>query len=132
MPSSNHENPRRVLIVDASKDSRDVLRTILERRGVRILEAQEARRGLEVLREYHPDVVVLDLESSSADDEAVQAAYDFEVESSNASLVVLGNLRAHGTTGSHVVHKPYHYGPLIRKIEQLVERSSLSRHRLAG
>lgn len=132
MQSSNKDGPARVLIVDESEDSRDVFRTILERRGVRILEAPEARRGLEILREQHPEVVVLDLENCAADEAAVQSAYGAEVESTNATLVVLGNLLTDGAFGSHVVHKPYHYGPLIRKIEELVEGSLPADRRLIG
>ncbi len=119
----------RVLIVDESQDSRDVFRTILERRGVRILEAPEARSGLEILRDQQPEVVVLDLECCQAD---LQTAFGAEAESHNAALVVLGNLRSGHTAGGHVVHKPYHYGPLIRKIEQLVDGSMSGRRKLAG
>jgi CheY-like chemotaxis protein len=132
MQSSNKQCSARVLIVDESQDSRDVFRTILERRGVRMLEAPEARRGLEILREQHPEVVVLDLESCAADEAEFQTAYGAEVESTNATLVVLGNLLTDVASGSHVVHKPYHYGPLIRKIEQLVEGSLTKDRKLVG
>jgi CheY-like chemotaxis protein len=37
---------RRVLIVNGSKDSREVLKTALERRGLEILEADAATEGL--------------------------------------------------------------------------------------
>jgi CheY-like chemotaxis protein len=132
MPSTTKKCPARVLIVDESQDSRDVFRTVLERKGVRILEAPEAQSGLQILKDLHPDVVVLDLESCAADHIAVQDAFGAEVQSTNASLVVLGNLRADDSLGSHVVHKPYHYGPLIRKIEQLVDGSSADRCRAVG
>jgi DNA-binding NtrC family response regulator len=123
MESPNNPSSARVLIVDESQDSRDVIRTMLERRGVRILEAPEATSGLAILRQQHPEVVVLDLESCTADPSAWPTAFGAEVESNNAALVVLGNLRAEDAVGSYVVHKPYHYGPLIRKIEQLVDDS---------
>ena len=40
-----------VLIVDRSAESREVLRTLLERRGIRTLETNEAREGLQILRD---------------------------------------------------------------------------------
>lgn len=118
-------HPKRVLLVDKSDDSRDVIRTVLERRGVEIYEAPSARTGLELLREHRPDVVVLDLEADAAEDAQVRAAYDSELASNSAEMVILGNLRQDQLpTGKHVVRKPYHYGPLIQKIEQLVQQDA--------
>jgi PleD family two-component response regulator len=129
MSDQSSDQPGRVLIVDRSEESRDVFRTVLERRGVEIYEAREARQGLEILRRLRPDVVVLDLEADAADDAAIQAAYGNELASHNAEMVVLGNLRRAGLfDDTHLVRKPYHYGPLIRKIEQLVEHSARLRH----
>ena len=128
MSDRSPDHRKRVLIVDRSDDSRDVFRTVLERRGVVIYEAQGARQGLEMLRRHRPEVVVLDLESEAADDASVQAAYGSELASHNAEIVVLGNLHRPGLSDeAHLVRKPYHYGPLIRKIEQLVEHSACSR-----
>lgn len=124
MPGQLSDRRRRVLIVDQSEESRDVLRTVLERRGVEILEAPEARQGLSLLRQLRPEVVVLDMEAESADDLTVFAAMDRELALQHGEMVVLGNLRrGQASESSHLVPKPYHYGPLIRKIEQLVEQS---------
>ncbi len=125
LDQSQPTHSRRVLIVDQSDDSRDVIRMALERRGVEIFEAPSAQAGLEMLRLHRPDVVVLDLESEAAEDAQVCAAYDSELESHCAEMVILGNLRRdRRTTDKHVMRKPYHYGPLIQKIEQLVSQPS--------
>lgn len=125
MPNLASDHPKRVLLVDQSDDSRDVLRTVLERRGVEIFEAPTARTGLEMLRQHHPDVIVLDLEAEAANDVTVRAAYDNERASNRAEMVILGNLRQdQQTADQHIVRKPYHYGPLIQKIEQLVGQAT--------
>ena len=60
--------------------------------------------------------------AEAADDAQIRAAYDSEVASNSAEMVILGNLRQdHPASDKHVVRKPYHYGPLIQKIEQLVQ-----------
>ncbi len=120
-PGSGHA--RSVLLVDQSDDSRNVIRTVLERRGVEIFETPSARRGLEILRQYHPDVVVLDLETDAADDAQIRRDYDDEAASHQVEMVILGNLRQDSSApDKHVIRKPYHYGPLIEKIEQLAQR----------
>jgi CheY-like chemotaxis protein len=98
---------------------------VLERRGVQILEATDARQGLEIVRQQRPEVVVLDLEAATADDALVRAAFESELADHRAELVILGNLRRSDVTSDQcLVRKPYHYGPLIRKIEQLIEHSA--------
>ena len=56
------DGQRSVLIVDSSEETQEVLRTALERRGMRILAANRAGPGLELAQEHHPDLIVLDLE----------------------------------------------------------------------
>jgi DNA-binding response OmpR family regulator len=111
------------LIVDQSEETREVLRTALERPSTRILEASRADRGLELAREHHPDVIVLDLEIDAASLEGLAADYNAESQAHQTPLVLLGSarrVRQNFPDGQFVV-KPYHYGPLIRKIELLLE-----------
>jgi len=120
-------SPRdRVLIVDQSEDSREVLRTALERRGVQTLEASGARQGIELARQHHPRVIVLDLEADAAGDEHVQAQFDTESKDHDSRLVVLGRTARYERTlpKDRIVSKPYHYAPLIRTIERLLGTSA--------
>lgn len=116
----------RVVLVESSSDARAVLRLALEHRGLEVFEADGARRGLEMARVHQPEVIVLDLEAEAADEEDIQ--HDFaEAAAKNASaLVVLGKARYLGAlpTGSEVA-KPYHYAPLIHKIEALAASRTL-------
>ena len=111
-----------VLIIDNSEDSRQVLRTALERRGVEIFETGHAKRGLELARQHHPTLIVMDLEAVAVDDVSVRDNLDFEAENTQTPVVILGNLCKKRTIRPNCsfVRKPYHYGPLIRKIEQLL------------
>ena len=111
-----------VLIIDRSEDSRQVLKTALERRGFQTMESLTAGDGLEMVRMHHPELVVLDLEAIPANEPSVRVQLDLETEPSQTPIVILGNLRKNEVLPPHclVVRKPYHYGPLIRKIEQMV------------
>ena len=111
-----------VLIVDESQESRDVLRTVLERRGMQIWEASGARQGLEIAQHHHPDVIVLDMDAEFAEDSSIQAGFDVESRDHHSSLLVLGKARKYSrqVPSDCVLAKPYHYGPLVHKIEQLL------------
>ena len=139
---------RSVLIVDRSPETREVLQTALERRGVRTLSTGRAERGLKLARQHHPDLVVLDLEM---DDLPAEQFADYGADGNRPipilaetkigavpccageasppqcqpRLVLLGSLRrqADRLPGGEFMAKPYHYGPLIRRIEELLDNT---------
>ena len=119
---TTHRNRSTVLIIDGSEDSRHVLRTALERRGVQIFEAQYAKTGLELARKHRPTVIVLDSEAIPADDPSVRDSLGLETANQGTPIVVLGSIPKSETLQPRqsVVRKPYHYGPLVRKIEELL------------
>lgn len=113
---------RSVLIVDHSEDTREVLQTALRRRGLRILAASRAGTGLELARRHRPDLIVLDLELDDSGPDHLSARFAEQSRTDHTRLVMLGSLRR-GRTGlpdGEFVPKPYHYGPLIRRIEELL------------
>lgn len=124
--------PPSVLIVDQSEDSREVLRTILGRRGVRIWEAQDGSCGLALARDHHPRVIVLDVDAvagpacgdDAADDYDLCDEYAQQADQDRTSLVLLGTARRPGDAAREFIKKPYHYGGLIRKIEELLAESA--------
>ncbi len=118
--AQNHSSS--VLVVDEYSESVEVLRTILERQGVSVLEARAADTGLEVMRTAHPRVVVLDLEDTANDDATIQSAFEAETLRNASSLVILGKARMTGNSQGQVIDKPYQYGQLIRTIELLLAR----------
>ena len=117
----------RVLIVDQSRDSREVLRTALARRGVQTYETSHARTGLELAQRYQPDVIVVDLEAfwpnQDADASTVCRQFDSGSARHRASLVFLGEARGDNRPlpTARFIRKPYHYAPLIRTILECLQ-----------
>ncbi len=116
-------SPRSVLIVDGSADSRDVLRTALERRGLEIFEAARADEGLILARQHKPSLIVLDLDIDARSAENLPLEFEQTARGEQTPLVLLGNIRRPSDDVCKFVAKPYHYAPLIRKIEQLVAQA---------
>jgi len=114
-------SPPSVLIVDPSEETREVLKTALERRGLRILAASRTRQGLELARFHRPDLVVLDLESPGPGPKDTYDRFAREVSERPTHLILLGSCRLPDRSpGPEFVRKPYHYGPLVRRIEELL------------
>ena len=111
-----------VLIIDRSHETRDVLRLALERRGLRVLHAPDAAVGWALARLHHPELVVLDLESDEVAKPSVRE-FAAAVEQQRGTLVILGNpvLEGNFPVGEFIA-KPYHYKPLVLKIEELLRK----------
>jgi CheY-like chemotaxis protein len=116
--------PKSVLIVEPSAEEREVLRTVLARRGLTIFEADAAQAGLELARQHQPDVIVLDLEAEPAD-AAWPDRYDAASPGNRPSLIVLGKARRdESLPAGQIIAKPYHFAPLVQKIEQLAAKAA--------
>lgn len=123
MEGATLDGRRSVLIVDHSEETREVLQTALRRRGLRTFASGRAAPGLELARRHHPDLIVLDLELDEADPGSFCGAFAQQSQADRSDLVMLGSVRrAMGDPPEgEFVAKPYHYGPLIRRIEELLD-----------
>ena len=103
-----------------------MLQTALELRGLRTFSAGRAVAGLELARRHHPDLIVLDMELDQSSPDDLWAPFAEQSRAEGASLVMLGTVRRcrSGLPQGEFVAKPYHYKPLIRKIEELLDTTS--------
>ena len=114
-----------VLIVDSSDDNREVLRTVLSRRGIRTIEADQAQQGLELARIHRPDVIVLDVDEEQFGGEQISDQFAEEAGDDRSQLIVVGRFsREKSSRGSRMVSKPYHFGALVHTIEQLAAKAA--------
>jgi DNA-binding NtrC family response regulator len=113
---------RSVLIVDGSEENREVLQTVLERRGIGTRVASRPREGERLARQSPPDLIVYDLDSVRFS-EQVSSDHWLENPSHPAAVLFLGTLRRQcpSLPQGEFMAKPYHYGPLICKIEELLQ-----------
>ncbi len=112
----------RVLIVDRCAESREVLRTILQSRGADTLEADRPEEACDLADEFRPDLIVFDVDSDhSAAHEATNHLRE-TAGRTDTPIVILGTLRrpCGKLRAGQVLAKPYHYGTLIRRIDDLL------------
>jgi len=115
-----HASPS-VLIVDRSEETREVLETALKKRGIRTFAASRAQNGAELARSQRPDLIVLDLEVAPAEPDALCSKFEQGWDTDEPAMVLLGTMvNRPSNPSSEIVAKPYHYGPLIRKIEEIL------------
>ena len=57
----------KILVIDDEQDIRNLLDTLLRRKGYDVVLAESGRKGLELFRRERPDVIVLDLKMPEMD-----------------------------------------------------------------
>ncbi len=112
----------RVLIIDRSRESRDVLSSLLARQGAEVLECRETSRAAQLADAESPDLILVDVEDRQTICEDSAARLMASAARNHAPIVVLGATKrsASPLPTSEFVAKPYQYATLIRRIEELL------------
>jgi CheY-like chemotaxis protein len=117
----------RVLVVDDEPDVLLLCRLNLQQRGHELLEASEGGRGLELARERHPDVIVLDLMMPGMDGYQVLEALQRDAATSGIPVLVLtakslraDRERSHGLGAVAFLTKPFLPSELCEMVDSLV------------
>jgi len=111
-----------ILIVDASSESREVLSALLARHGISTIEARRPEQAIELTDRHQPDLILFDADSERCPQgNAASRLYD-AADCSDTPMVILGTVPRpeQQYPPGQFVSKPYHYGPLIRRIEALL------------
>jgi len=61
------QSSRTILVVDDFDDTRLLLRTWLEKRGFRVVEAEDGIRAVATAQEVRPDLIIMDVEMPEMD-----------------------------------------------------------------
>ncbi|MEP7355302.1 MAG: response regulator [Acidobacteriota bacterium] len=65
--AKNGEAPKRVLIADDKSTGRELVRTVLEKRGYEVFEARDGIEALDAAQRIRPDLIILDLHMPGLD-----------------------------------------------------------------
>ena len=114
----------RVLIVDQSAESREVLSALLARSGTAAIEASRAGEAVLLAEKLRPQLIVLDADSDPSEDREATRQLTTTALRTNTPIVLLGKITGAEIPidASDLLAKPYHYGQLIRRIEAVLEQ----------
>jgi CheY-like chemotaxis protein len=117
----------RVLVVDDEPDVLLLCRLNLQQRGHELLEAADGSTALEIARELHPDVIVLDLMLPGISGYDVLEALQRDAETTDIPVLVLtakslraDRERSHGLGASAFLTKPFLPNELCEMVDSLV------------
>jgi DNA-binding response OmpR family regulator len=93
---------------------------------LQVWEAADGDNGLRLARKHRPNVILLDMDAEGTN-AAICEQYADQANLDASSLVLLGTARRAPSPSGEFVSKPYHYAPLVRKIEALLEQATRGR-----
>jgi CheY-like chemotaxis protein len=118
----------RILVVDDEPDVLLLCRLNLQQRGHEMLEAPDGSRALELARDRHPDVIVLDLMLPGMSGYDVLEALQRDEGTSDIPVLVLtakslraDRERSHGLGASAFLTKPFLPNELCEMVDSLVD-----------
>lgn len=121
-----------ILIVDSNEDTRRRMRQVMEDEGYQTLEATTGADCLEMCIQSHPDLVLLDYESSWLD--GVPCCQRFPV-SSQAIILMLTHLSDADSIdqmfeigAADYITKPIHWSVLQHRAKRLLQRFQSEQH----
>ena len=121
-----------ILCIEDEPEMIDLMRLILERRGFRFVGAEGGQKGLDLLKEIHPDLVLLDLMMPGVDGWEVyrQIKADDELKDIPVIVVTAKAQSIDKVLGLHIarvddyITKPFGPQQLVESITHVIEKAS--------
>lgn len=109
-------NGRRVLVVDGLAETEEVLKAVLEPRGLQVNRVRAALAGQELRDCGRPNVVVVHEDEARPETAGLDGL-------NRIPRVVIGSTKGPTGTddGRNYLQQPFQYGELIQMIEQLLD-----------
>ena len=122
---------KRILIVEDNELNRDVLSRRLKRRGFEVLIAADGLNGIEMARQYQPNLILLDLALPQIDGWECARRLKTEAETERIPIIALSahamvddRQRALDAGCEEFGTKPIDFPGLLQKMERLLQATS--------
>lgn len=128
----NQENPRRVVYIEDDPEMIDLVSMILSRRGFTVKGAHGGRKGLEMVTQELPDLILLDLMMPGMDGWEVYQQIKANEQTHNIPVIVVTAkaqpidrvLGLHIAKVDDYISKPFHPQELLNSIEKVLNPAS--------
>jgi PAS domain S-box-containing protein len=109
--------PKRVLIVDDDRDTRQILRMSLEMDGFEVMEAATGREGVRQAKEHLPDAITLDMIMPDGDGRWVLSELQGNPLTAAIPVIVVSGAGPDETvTSGPILHKPFDPTDLVSTV----------------
>jgi DNA-binding response OmpR family regulator len=128
----NNTNVKRIICIEDEPEMIDLIQLILSRRGFEVIGASGGKEGLQIVRDTHPDLVLLDLMMPEMDGWEVYQQMKAEESTRNIPVIIV-TAKAQNidkVLGLHIakvddyIAKPFGPQELIDSVEKILNKQS--------
>ena len=126
---SRAKRTKRILVIDDEASATYLLTTLLERQGHETVAVNDSRRAVDEIREFEPDVILLDINMPIFSGYQIARAVQADRALRHIPIVAVTSLdddehlrRSLEVGIRHQITKPFHTGELCELIERLTGR----------
>ena len=119
---------KKILIIDDEFDFVESLQIILEQENYECMTAHEGKKGLQLAREWKPDLIILDIMLPGMDGYKVCRDLKFDVRLKQIPTIMLtfkarteDRIMGKASGADDYITKPFSQEELIAKIEELLD-----------
>ena len=128
------ENAEKILIVDDEKDIRKLVGIYLKRQGYQILEAENGKQAIDLVRENSDiDLIIMDIMmpemSGTESSSAIREFSSVPVLFLTAKTQEPDKNESYDTGGDDFFSKPFELSELVRKVKALIRRYNIYKER---
>jgi PAS domain S-box-containing protein len=121
LPTRSQPRPRRILIVDDDRGTREILRFSLEEEGFEVIEAATGRDGVKKAREHLPDAITLDLIMPDGDGRWVLSELQANPLTAAIPVIVVSGAGPDSSiTSGPILHKPFDPTDLVSMVRDIL------------
>jgi len=120
MAQSGRRSSRRVLIVDDSIDTANMMQLLLEREGFEVRTAYDGSEAIDVANSFLPDVILLDLTLPGLSGEEVAVRLRDHDAFADILIIAISGYESDGVTllgFDHLMVKPVDHDALLKLLE---------------
>src|ERR671932_1949248 len=116
-----------IVVVEDNQDINDLLSSILEEEGYRVISVTDGREAVEAAREHRPDLITLDLALPGKDGWAIARELQEDPATENIPILVISAYtRALDAPlrrkVARVISKPFYITQVINEVDSILRR----------
>ena len=119
---ARHSKERPVLVIEDDEGARSALVEAFTRAGFGVIDADEARKALELVETTRPSVVLLDLVMEGMNGWEFLERRLSVPSVAQVPVIVMTGTDAHGVQADAVIHKPLDLAEVVERVRELGKR----------
>jgi CheY-like chemotaxis protein len=126
-PSDPGREQKLIVVVEDNQDINDLLSSILEEEGYRVVSVTDGREAVEAAREHRPDLITLDLALPGKDGWAIARELQEDPSTERIPILVISAYTRDLDAPlrrqvDRIISKPFYFTQVVNEVDEILRR----------